>query len=102
MARGDAKAACPKFEESYRLDPQVGTLLNAALCHETIGRSATASAEFTQVVKLARAAGDAARVKFAQAHAAEAAQRIAHLRLRIARPDPDLTVRVAGRVVPTS
>jgi hypothetical protein len=36
--RGDYATACPKFRESYRLDPTVGTLLNTADCEEHDGR----------------------------------------------------------------
>src|SRR5688572_7792688 len=42
MKAGDFAAACPKLEESLRLDPALGTLVNLASCEEQQGRTATA------------------------------------------------------------
>ena len=58
---GNAAAACPKFEESQRLDPGLGTLLNLADCYERTGRLASALSAFRSSEEQARRLGEKRR-----------------------------------------
>lgn len=73
MASKQFASACPKLEDSYRLDPATGTLLAMALCHERIGRIATAWKEYAVVTSRSDANSErlgAAREKVRQLGAA--------------------------------
>jgi hypothetical protein len=50
--------ACPLFEASYKADPQIGVLLYLADCHEHVGKTASAWAEFNDAADLAKRRGD--------------------------------------------
>ncbi len=70
MAGGDYIGACPKFEESYRLDQANGTLLALALCHEAQGKWASAWTEFLGVEAASMRDGRADRAAIARANIA--------------------------------
>jgi tellurite resistance protein len=61
MESKDYATACPKLEESQRLDPGIGTLLYLAECYRSIGHNASAWMTFRSAAFAAKAAGQADR-----------------------------------------
>lgn len=84
---GDFTAACPKFADSFALEPAPGTLVNLGDCEARIGKLVAASEHF----KLALAGfpkGDKRRELVAQ-KAAAIEPRIAHLTIKLAPTVPE-------------
>jgi hypothetical protein len=79
MADGRIPEACLKFEESQRLDPGGGTILNLALCHERDGRLALAWSEFNEALAFARRDRRADREAAAQEYARQLEPRLSRL-----------------------
>ena len=78
---GKPADACPKLEESQRLDPKLGRLLNVAYCHELVGRTASAWSEYNEAAALAAQKGQPDRVDFARQHAAALVERLSLVQL---------------------
>jgi len=94
LAAGQLDVACAKLEESERLDPKIGRLLNVAYCHEKQGRIASAWHEYDQAAAMAIQAGQAEREKFARGRAAALAKQLAFLRLDLGTPPEGAQVSV--------
>ena len=100
MAQNRPAEACPLFQESYRSEPAPGTLLNLALCHEAIGKIASAWGEFRSAEQQARAATPPRedRIKLAREHAEALEPRLS--RIKIVVPSearaPELVVKIDG------
>jgi serine/threonine-protein kinase len=73
VAEGRFNDACPKFEESQRLDPTPGTLLNLGDCYKQASPPRTASAwgAYQQAEVMARKRGDVPRQEAAAQRALE-------------------------------
>jgi serine/threonine-protein kinase len=112
MKKGNYAEACPKLENSQRIDPGVGTLLYLGECYERIGRTASAWATFREAASQAEAAGEARRGKAARDRIAKLEPELAYLTIEIAegtRALPGLRIRrdgadagsgIAGAAVP--
>jgi hypothetical protein len=102
MEAGRFVQACPKFEASQRLDPGVGTMLNLAECYEKSGRTASAWAEFREVISAARAAESKEREALARERAAVLEAKLSRLTIALspeATATPGIEIRRDGAVV---
>jgi hypothetical protein len=79
IGQGKFADACPKFEESQRLDPAIGTHYALADCYEKAGRFASAWAAFLDVASEAAAQHRADREKYAKSRAAALAPRLSRI-----------------------
>src|SRR5262245_12021834 len=100
MADNKFREACPLLEESDRLDPQMGTLLNLAICHESVGKVASAWGEFRLVEQQARAANREDRVKLAHERAMKLEPRLSRIKIVVPADAkvPGLAVKVDGEL----
>jgi len=71
--------ACPKFEESQRLDAGLGIQFNLADCYEQLGKLASAHALFTEVAESARPTRQKEREQVARERVAAALPRASKL-----------------------
>jgi tetratricopeptide (TPR) repeat protein len=100
LAAGELAAACPALEESQRLDPSGGTLLNLALCHERAGQLSRAQTEFVAAAAVARREGRGDRETEATSRAQAILARLAVGPAPAAKPSRQwrsaLTLGIAG------
>lgn len=83
MGAGRAVEACPKFEESQKLDPGSGTLINLALCYETTGRTASAWTTYRDAAAAANVAGNTKRERGARERANALAPKVSKLQVDV-------------------
>lgn len=103
LAMMDAKRyaeACALFEESQRLAPASGTLLNLADCYQQLGRLAKASETFHEAHQQALRTGNIARQQVAQKRMEALIPRLAHVVVSVPNAAPGLSVSLDGVDLP--
>jgi serine/threonine-protein kinase len=112
MDRGDFASACPKLEESQRLQPAGGTLLFLGVCFEGLGKSASAWARFNEALSSARRDARTDRERVAEQHIATLAAKLTRLDvvvpegvralsgLRVSRDGEDVPAPLWGTPIP--
>ena len=96
MTQGRYQEACPKFEESQRLDPAPGTQLNLADCYEKVGRTASAWETFRAAEAAANEAGQRDFASEARKRAEAVQPRLCKLAITAAQPGGGLEVTLDG------
>src|SRR6185369_6195525 len=98
MKQGNFERACPKFKQSYDLDPGGGTLLNLAECYERQGKLASAWSTFKEALVVAQRDGRSERVDYAKKHLAIVEPKLSKITIEVAKEAnvPGLTVTLDG------
>jgi hypothetical protein len=99
MASGSTAQACPKYAESQRLDPQLGTLLHLGECYARAGKPASAWASFKDALEIAQSRNDPREPKIKQ-RVAELEKTLPKLVIQVAEPAPEgLEIKQDGDLV---
>ncbi len=87
MRAEQASEACPKYAESQRLDPQLGTLLHLGACYARVGKTASAWASFKDAADLAARKHDE-REATARQYLVDLEPRLSRLSIEVAMDAP--------------
>ena len=99
LVAGKTAEACSKLVESDKLDPELGTHLNVAICHETLGKTASAWVEFGEVADRAERTRDTDRLRFARQHAQDLDKKLSRVRVSTPNAPADLVVEIDGATI---
>lgn len=100
MEQGRAADACPRFEESERLEPGLGTRFHLATCYEQLGKFASAHALFLDVAAEAAQRKQAEREQVARERALALEPRLSRLTVEVPfASSPALRIERDGAVV---
>ena len=99
MEKEQFAEACPKFEESLRLDPGMGTQFDLAHCWEKLGRTASAWALFLDVAAAARNANQPQRETAARDRAKALEPRLTRLRIDVPKSSSEMKIERDGQDV---
>jgi hypothetical protein len=97
--QGKYKEACERFAKSYELEPATGTQVNFADCEEHLGHIARAWQLFDATATAADRENNAMRAQYARQRANVLVPRLAGIVIRVAAPDPRMTIRLGDRAI---
>ncbi len=99
IAQDRAAEACPKLEESDRLDPAIGTMINLGGCYKRIAKKAWALLAYRTARARAEAANDDRR-ELARRQEDSLAGEVVTARLKVSEPEDGwlIALRVNGRI----
>ena len=87
--------ACPKLEASQAREAKSGTLLVLGSCHEQLGRTATAWAEYKEAATLARTEGRNENAERADEFAAAVEPKLSRLTIVVSQPPEGAALTIA-------
>lgn len=107
LDNGQLEQACRILEESNRLEPAGGTLLNLASCYERLGRYASAETALNEARRLAEAAGRDDAKSFIEQRLGAVAPNVSLVRVKLGQREPsrttlevdNVTVELGGKTV---
>jgi hypothetical protein len=91
--QGKYEQACERFAKSYELEPATGTQVNFADCEEHLGHIARAWQLFDATATAADRENNAMRAQYARQRAAVLVPRLGSVVIRLAAPDPRMSIR---------
>ncbi|MFO0591834.1 MAG: hypothetical protein U0441_30080 [Polyangiaceae bacterium] len=97
ISDGKVAEGCEKLESSQRLEPKTGTLLNLALCHEQLDKTASAWAEMIEVGSQAARLKQDDRVAFAKERVAALEKRLSRVTITTRRKEPNAVILLDGK-----
>lgn len=100
MKAGRYDEACPKLEESQKLDPGGGTLVALGLCYEGQGKLGSAWTVWDLALSDARSSHRADREALAAQHVRDLEKKLPRLRIVVTSPVTGLDVQRDGASVP--
>ena len=94
--------ACPKLEESQRVEPRMTTLYRLAECYEHVGRPASAWKAYTEAADVAGSAKDPAKRGAALERAAALEPQVSWLTVSLDAADAAASVTLDGAALPAA
>ena len=104
MEAGRVTEGCSQFEESQRLESELGTVLQLGNCYQRAGRTASAWHTFLEAEAIAHNAKDVAEEESAARSAAALEPRVSHVVLLVPSTSrvPGLAVKLGSNTIPES